>query len=83
MQVTGLSRYESGRRTISGPSTPAFIRTDANVTWTPAALPGAEVGLRVANLFDVRYETPAGLEHRQRAIVQDGRAWSLHLTWRF
>ncbi len=83
VRVSGLSRYESGRRTISGPSTPAFIRTDANVTWSPAARSGAEVGLRVTNLFDVRYETPGGVEHVQRAIAQDGRAWSLRLSWRF
>jgi iron complex outermembrane receptor protein len=83
VQLTGLTRYESGRRTLSGPSTPAFIRTDAHVSWSPAALSGAEVGLRVTNLFGVHYATPGGPEHRQSAIAQDGRAWSLRLTWRF
>lgn len=83
LQVTGLTRYESGRRTISGPSTPAYLRTDAHVAWSPAVLRGAQIGVRVTNVFNVAYEVPAGAEHLQRAIPQDGRAWSLHLTRRF
>lgn len=83
LQLTGLTRYESGRQTLSGPSTPAYVRTDANVTWSPAGLRGAQLGLRVTNAFNVAYETPGAEEHLQRAIPQDGRAWSIRLTRRF
>jgi outer membrane cobalamin receptor len=80
-------RYESGRRTISGPSTPAFTRTDLNLGYVPATVPalawlrGAEVSLRVTNLFDVSYATPGGIEHRQSAIRQDGRAFLFRFDW--
>lgn len=83
LQLTGLSRYESGRQTLGGPSTPAYVRTDANITWSPPRLRGAELGLRVTNAFDVAYEVPGAEEHRQNAIPQDGRAWSIRLTRRF
>jgi outer membrane receptor protein involved in Fe transport len=83
LQLTGLTRYESGRRTLSGPATSAYVRTDANVSWSPAKLRGAEIGVRVTNLFDVAYEVPGGVEHRQRVILQDGRVWSIRLTRRF
>ena len=82
-------RYESGRRTIAGSSTPAFTRTNLNVAYSPAGgrssswLRGGEMSLRVTNLFNVTYSTPGGVEHRQAAIVQDGRALGLRLDWRF
>jgi iron complex outermembrane receptor protein len=80
------ARYESGRKTLAGPSTRAFTRTDAHVAYAPQTsrlLHGATVGMRVTNLFDVRYASPAGIEHRQTAIPQDGRAISFDLSWRF
>jgi iron complex outermembrane receptor protein len=83
LQLTGLTRYESGRQTLRGPSTPAHVRTDANVTWSPALLRGTQVGVRVTNAFDVAYEVPGAAEHLQRAIPQDGRAWAIRLTRRF
>lgn len=83
LQLTGLTRYESGRQTLTGPSTSAHVRTDANVSWSPAGLRGAELGVRVTNAFDVAYQVPGGAEHRQNAIPQDGRLWSIRLTRRF
>jgi len=80
-------RYESGRRTIAGPSTSAFTRTDVNLGYTPAAmsnmrwLHGADLSLRVTNVFDVEYATPGGVEHRQNAITQDGRMFLFRLDW--
>jgi iron complex outermembrane receptor protein len=80
-------RYESGRRTIAGASTPAFTRTDVNVAYTPSLLRdvrwlrGAETSLRVTNLFDVSYATPGGVEHRQNAIPQNGRAFVFRFDW--
>jgi outer membrane receptor protein involved in Fe transport len=80
------TRYESGRRTLAGPSTTAFVRTDAHVALAPprsALLRGATLSLRATNLFDVRYASPAGIEHRQTTIPQPGRALSVDLAWRF
>ncbi|MDP1890366.1 MAG: TonB-dependent receptor [Gemmatimonadaceae bacterium] len=83
LQLTGLTRYESGRQTLNGASTPAYVRTDANVTWSPAVLRGAQIGVRVTNAFNVLYEVPGAAEHLQNVIPQDGRAWSIRLTRRF
>jgi len=80
-------RYESGRRTIAGPSTNAFTRTDFNVGYTPSSLSsmrwlrGADLSLRVTNVFDISYATPGGVEHRQNAIKQDGRTFLFRLDW--
>jgi hypothetical protein len=35
------------------------------------------------NLFDASFATPAGVEHRQAAIAQDGRTVSAELRYRF
>lgn len=80
-------RYESGRRTIAGPSTNAFTRTDFNLGYTPSSvsglrwLHGADLSLRVSNVFDISYATPGGVEHRQNAIRQDGRSFLFRLDW--
>jgi outer membrane cobalamin receptor len=82
-------RYESGRRTISGTSTKAFTRSDATLAYAPQgpSVPGwtrgGEISVRVTNLFDARYTTPAGVEHVQQSIPQRGRLLSLRLDWRF
>ena len=80
-------RYESGRRTIAGPSTNAFTRTDFNLGYTPSMvsgvrwLRGADLSVRVSNVFDIAYATPGGVEHRQNAIKQDGRSFLFRLDW--
>jgi iron complex outermembrane receptor protein len=82
-------RHESGRLTLDGSSTPDFVRTDLNVGYDlPKSLLGdagrsADLSLRVTNLFDKRYFTPGGVEHRQMAIVQDGRALTMRFDWRY
>jgi iron complex outermembrane receptor protein len=81
-------RYESGRKTLTGASTSAFMRTNLNVGYSPTGkrsrswLRGAEISVRVTNLFNVAYATPGGVEHRQAAIQQDGRALRFRLDWR-
>ncbi|MEP6494432.1 MAG: TonB-dependent receptor [bacterium] len=81
-------RYESGRRTLAGPATRAFVRTDVNLGYSPPAsmgpgwLHGAETSLRITNLFNVAYATPGGLEHKQSSIAQDGRTLQLRFDWR-
>lgn len=83
LRSTLTLRHESGRRTFDGSSTKAFVRTDAFVGTTRDVLAGAEVGVRVTNLFDVDYATPVGIEHVAPAMSQPGRRASLQLTWRF
>jgi outer membrane receptor protein involved in Fe transport len=89
LRSTAAVRYESGRLTLAGPSTPSFARTDLDIGYAPRRgdLPrwatATELSLRVTNLFDTPYSTPAGIEHRQAAIPQDGRTLSLRLDWRF
>jgi outer membrane cobalamin receptor len=82
-------RYESGRRTLAGTTTRAFTRTDATFAYAleelraPSWARGGEVSVRVTNLFDVTYTTPAGVEHLQESLPQYGRMISLRLDWRF
>jgi iron complex outermembrane receptor protein len=81
-------RYESGRRTRASWTTP-FLRTDANLGYRPpsrgtlAWLGNSKVSLRVTNLFDVVYGTPAGPPNLQDSLAADGRTFALHLEWRF
>ncbi len=84
------TRYESGRRTLAGTETdPAFI-SDLHLL-VPARSSAAargplerlELSLRLNNLFDASFATPAGVEHRQAAIAQDGRTVSAELRYRF
>jgi iron complex outermembrane receptor protein len=81
-------RYESGRRTLAAWTSP-FLRTDVNLGYRPDArsalswLGNAEVSLRVTNLFDVAYATPAGPTLLQDSIAADGRTYALRLEWHF
>jgi iron complex outermembrane receptor protein len=50
---------------------------------TQALLPGVEVSATVLNLFDRAYADPAGQEHYQDALGQDGRALRLNLRYGF
>ena len=86
-------RYESGRRTVVGTRTEPFIIANLNLltrpfgrTGTPGGiglLDGFDLALRVTNLFDKRYTYPAGTEHVQVGIEQDGRAFSVRLGYEF
>jgi iron complex outermembrane receptor protein len=82
-------RYESGRRTLAGTETDAAIVSDLHllVPARPAAARGVlqrlELSLRLNNVFDASFATPGGVEHRQAAILQDGRNLSAELRYRF
>jgi outer membrane receptor protein involved in Fe transport len=83
-------RHESGRQTLVGTPTPAFTRADMNLGYAPFEshasnrwIAGGEISLRVTNLFAERYFAPAGLEHRQTSLEQEGRTFSVRLDWRF
>ena len=88
--MTGLElRYESGRRTVYDTRTDPFLLANVTLTATPRVLqrsPATEpltLALRISNLFDASYATPGGVEHRQPAIIQDGRSVAAELRYRF
>jgi len=83
------SRYESGRLTLAGTETEDAFVTDVHVS-VPARqanvhgmLQRLSLSLRLNNVFDASFATPGGVEHRQAAIVQDGRNLSAELRYRF
>jgi iron complex outermembrane receptor protein len=73
---------ESGRETIQGTSTGAVSLVDANFTWTSEKRP-VSLSLQVRNLLDETYFHPAGYEHVQTSLRQDGRSFTLRLGYRF
>ena len=84
------ARYESGRRTLAGTETDDAFVTDLHLllparsaTSPRGTLERLELSLRLNNLFDASFATPGGVEHRQAAIVQDGRTVSAELRYRF
>lgn len=78
-------RYESARRTLGNTWTNDFTRADLHLGYSTTAnarprwWSGLDVSLRVTNLLDTRYSVPAGFEHVQSVIPQDGRMLSLRL----
>ena len=75
---TGINaHYESDRLTLRGTTSPAFTRFDA--TMTAAVHPRVHVSGWVRNIFDAEYFMPAGAEHRQNVLPQDGRTFTLRL----
>lgn len=80
---TGLElQYTDRRRTPSG--TVADGYTVANLTITSLYLaPRLEVAASIYNLFDKAFDDPAGEEHSQDVIPQDGRSYRLKLVYRF
>lgn len=79
-------RYESSRKTVFGTSTDAYFITDLNLGILgrrDAPGPRLEMGLRLNNLFNVRYASPGGFEHRQLAIPQDGRNVTAEIRYGF
>jgi iron complex outermembrane receptor protein len=87
LRSTTTVRYESGRLTLAGPSTSAFVRTDLNFAYTPRGLGewarATDFSLRITNLFDEKYQMPAGYEHRQVSLPADARALSVAFHWRY
>lgn len=74
-------QYTGPRRTLAG-ETGGFWLGNLNLTADRLA-PGLEMSLGVYNIFDRRYADPAGTEHVQDAIWQDGRSIRLKLVYRF
>lgn len=79
----GFNGYRIGRRrTVFGETVDgAFV---GDLTLSRAERRGAlGFSLTIRNLFDNAFSDPGSVEHRQRAIPQDGRTVSARATWRF
>ena len=75
-------QYTSGVKNSKG------VRIDGYVlaNWTLLAreiTPHLDVSCGVYNLFDTKYSFPAGPEHIEEALQQDGRTFRLKFTYRF
>jgi outer membrane receptor for ferrienterochelin and colicins len=76
------TQFTSLRKTILGnPARPYFI---TNVTlFSEKIINGLEASASVYNVFDKKYSDPAGPEHIQDKLQQDGRGFRFKLTYRF
>ena len=79
------AQYVGRRKNLPGKTTGSVAEsTVVNATLLARNLPGGlEVSASVYNLFDKGYADPAGPEHLQDAIPQDGRSYRLKATCRF
>jgi outer membrane receptor for ferrienterochelin and colicins len=71
--------YESGRKSLRGSSTSAFLLAHAGILFRPVE--SMKLQLMVRNIFDTRYSFPAGEEHVQQAIQQNGRDVSFRIEY--
>ena len=72
----------SRRRTFSGTHTPAYVISNVTL-YSPKMIEGWEISASIYNLFNRKYSDPAGEEHLQDQIVQDGRRFRLKVGRRF
>jgi iron complex outermembrane receptor protein len=71
--------YESARTTLRATKTDPIYLANGRIAF--ALRNRLELSLVARNLFDTHYATPAGYEHRQDAIAQDGRTFAIKLHY--
>ena len=76
------SLYTSSRITSSRNSVSGFWLNNLTL-FSQDLRPGLELSASIYNLFDHRYFDPAGPEHLQSRIEQEGRSFRVKLTYRF
>lgn len=69
--------YESSRHTVYHGRVDGVLLANARVAF--ALTPRIELAAVIRNLTDTAYASPAGFEHRQEAIEQDGRTFIVTL----
>lgn len=74
--------YETSRFTVYETQTESHILTHVNLTTIPL-FNHFKLSFLVRNLFNTTYAYPAGLEHWQEAIIQDGRNFILRMEFLF
>jgi outer membrane receptor protein involved in Fe transport len=70
------------RRTLGGAALPAHVRLNLHFTQAPVGRPW-KLGLGIVNVTGRRRIDPAGPEHVQDALAQDGREFVVRLGWSF
>ena len=68
--------------TLAGVALPAYTRINLQINHAPPGRPW-NIGVGVFNLTDRRYADPAGPEHLQDTLAQDGREFRVRLGWAF
>ncbi|MDD5388353.1 MAG: TonB-dependent receptor [Gallionellaceae bacterium] len=74
--------YVGPRRDSGGGEVAGYSVVHLNLI-APRLADHGELSLRIRNLFDRRYSDPAGDEHTQTAITQEGRVIEARLAWHF
>jgi outer membrane receptor for ferrienterochelin and colicins len=82
LYLSGDLLYETGRRTVQDSRTGSYFLSNLTLSADAARIP-VRVLAQVRNLFDVKYGTPGGFQHRQDEIIQDGRNYAVRLEYRF
>jgi len=80
-RVSGTVHHDTSRRSIRGTQIDGF--TVVNLILASPSIGGGTVSLVVRNLFDAAYAVPAGAEHRQISIPQDGRTLRIRVSLLF
>jgi iron complex outermembrane receptor protein len=75
-------QFESQRITVYGTTTSPYLLTNLSILGGPM-LGQMGCSLLIRNVFNTTYKTPGGFEHRQPAIGQDGRNFTLRLEYKF
>ena len=75
-------QFTSRRKTLTGDHAESFYLTNLTL-FSKNILKNLDLFASVYNLFDRRYGDPAGPEHLQDVIEQDGRVFRMKLTGRF
>jgi iron complex outermembrane receptor protein len=92
LYVGGEFVYESERLTLKNTKTNSFALVNLNLRYSPSfpkytnlakINDKTEISFKVRNLFNNSYSLPAGLEHRQTSIRQDGRNYCFTLKLKF
>jgi outer membrane receptor for ferrienterochelin and colicins len=75
-------QYVGKRRTLAGGEVGDVFMANVTVL-TERLRKGMELSATVYNLFDNEYADPGSEEHRQDAIIQNGRSFGVKLTYSF
>jgi outer membrane receptor for ferrienterochelin and colicins len=75
-------QYASKRKTLSGKNIDHSLVTNLTL-FSQNLTKGLEMSASIYNLFDKKNGDPAGEEHRQDVIEQDGRSFRVKITYAF
>jgi len=78
--VSAEGQYLSSRQTLSGSTVPGAATI--NLTVVQPLGPSWELSGSIRNVFDAKYRDPVSSQHRQDAILQNGRTARIGLRWR-